>query len=554
MNQQDASGPTLPLVWSHPIERTGPERGGQRVPFDPLAERFRGVGGIVSGIDGDGVRWLRASLTPANHNVRLILAVYPGCPTLAPHLAELRDLQTKSGTRIRFRVLPVTCSVDAPANCLVAIPKDQSNSVLVFGATPNFGIVEPDATHINMAFRADPALADSWCRWFNKTWNQAAPLDQSTVAIPFFQPVAGSSEAARRWKMYCESCTQQQPQESITSLDRISSESGRNSVSDNEGGQTASGSIGLHELDSVAERIAKIFGEGLEAKVVRTARTVDPFELPIDPKFFAQCAEHREQDVVHRQSFSISVFSKDDIQIMSRYRRAIKMIIKKLGISLDTGRYWMPHSVISIYREIVSQKLANCEQELIGLFGSHHSTYSAGKRETIRRGIEKINHRLGNRGPIKLDSLTKVLDDSEEKIQKAIESATIEQLTCINISIDLGETNDTLTSSWDQAEALLLNLARFPRNAILTPNAFSGLFTSKQRILDAMDVLNDNILHCQRVNGRSAIKRSSSELQIIDRIAGSSIAARDRCEAYFMVIDGDYTEKIDGFIESKSTP
>ncbi len=553
MNQQDASRPTLPFVWSHPIERTGPERGGQRVPFDPLAERFRGVGGIVSGIDGDGVRWLRASMTPANHNVRLILAVYPGCPTLARHLAELLDIQTNSGTRIRFRVLPVTRSVDAPANSLVAIPKDQSNSVLVFGATPNFGIVEPDATHINIAFRADPALSDSWCRWFNRTWNQAAPLDGSTVDIPFFPPVAGSSEAAHRWKMYCESCTQQQPEESITSIDRISSESGRHSVSDNEDGQTASESIGLHELDSVAERMTKIFGEGLEARVVRAARTANPFELPIDPKFFAQSAEHREQDVVHRQSFSISVFSKDDIQVMSRYRRAIKMIIKKLGILIDTGRYWMPHNVISIHREEVTQQFANCERELIGLFASNHSSYSAGKREAIRRGIEKINHRLGNRIPMEIDSLTKVLDESEEKIQKAIESATIETLAYINISIDLCEKNDTFELSWEQAEKLLLSLARFPRDAILNPNAFSGLFTNKQRILDAMNVLNDNILRSERVHRQSVIKKSKSELQIIDRIAGSSITARDRCEAYFMIIDGDYTEKIDGFIKSKST-
>lgn len=559
MINPDAPQPTLPLVWSRSIAQRCPERSGQSVPFDPLADEYRGVAGIVSDVDEAGVSWLRASLARTDHMARIILAVYPGCPTKETQLSQLHDLQSQQEYRIQFRILPMTCMVGAPANCLVAIPKDQSNLVLLFGSTPNFGLLQPDHTHLNMAFRADQSLSNAWIHWLDVTWEQAAPLNGLTVDIPSLSLAQGSGDAVAHWEAYCDLCLQSDSKISITRFGRKQGNSYGSDGDSTESSQDAdlgkkrrsklSDIINIHTLDHISNRVTRLLSEGMQVAVVRD-RAVAPLDVPINPKLFDQNAAYRDGNVVHRQSFRISALSKTELRIMEQYRKASRTIINKLGLSLETGLYWMPNNVIELYKREAQFTEKKAQNELTKLVGPTAKSFVESKREEIKQNLQKTYDRVGRHGSPSEDAVEELLVEIEERINNALNSSILAPVTYSGITFDLRESNDTLEAPWAQVEKLICNLARFPREALCNSKGLLELNSlSLSEILAAMNIADDNILRSANGNFTDAIDRSSQDLQVIERIAQANISEQHRCQAYFMVIDGHLYESINQFID-----
>ena len=199
---------TLPFVWPSVAELTGQTRNNPTIPFDHALENVASIFGIVSDVDDRGVTWLETFLKQRSElAVRIILAVYAGCPTRSRHLTRLLDLQTQATDKVMFRILPkIATGAVAPANCLAAVPVDKIAPVFLFGPTPNFSIDGADQTQVNMAFKAEIALFNQWWRWFDVTWFQAVPLTETTADIPALVPSPGSVEAAAQWEAYCNRC------------------------------------------------------------------------------------------------------------------------------------------------------------------------------------------------------------------------------------------------------------------------------------------------------------------------------------------------------------
>ena len=345
------------------------------VSFDRIPENVATILGIVSGIDNRGTTWFETFLTQRSYdNALIIFAVYAGCPTRSGDLNRLLELQTQAGTRVEFRILPMDTGGGAPTNCLAALPADYSTRVFLFGPTPNFGIDLPDRTQVNMAFKPDMALFHQWRRWFDGTWLQSAPLTENTANIPALVPATGSTEAAAQWAAYCTLCSGQEQTPPLIVVDPNTNEVQSGRKADGSEDPPPTKIVELPELDPLSERMDRLFGAGKQISIASSS-ALKPLDAPVDPGLVGQEAEHRDGSVVQRQSFRISVFSEAELRKIEHYRKGSQAIIKKLGLPLEKGLYWMPDKVVSIFENEINAKNDEAKEELRKLIGGNAESF-----------------------------------------------------------------------------------------------------------------------------------------------------------------------------------
>ena len=255
------------------------------------------------------------------------------------------------------------------------------------------------------------------------------------------------------------------------------------------------------------------------------------------PRLLGLEAEYRDGTVVQRQSFRISVFTNEELKKIESYRKGTQTIIKKLGLPLEKGLYWMPDQVISIFKKEIERKNEEAKNTLLWLVGENARSFVEGKKNQIEEDLIKVSERLGGGGYVSLQTLRKVTDDLSSRIQSALDERLLAQVTPSRVQFDLME-KEGWQAPWAQAEKLMLALVRFPRQVILGTKALSGLQTSESEILTAMNIVDDIILEKEKEDRWGAEDRSRSELEILERIENANIEGRDRCEAIFMLIDG----------------
>ena len=543
---------TLPFVWPAVTELTGQARDGTAVPFDHALEDIESLLGIVSAVDGRGATWLETFLKQrSNLKALVVLAVYAGCPTRAGDLARLLDLQTQAAGKIKVRILPMANGHGAPANCLVAVPADNSAPVFLFGPTPNFSIDGCDRTQVNMAFRAEMALFNRWCCWFDGAWLQAVPLTETTADIPALAPAAGSSEAAAQWNAYCTLCAKSSQSASIIVVDPETKEVQSGKKPDGLEDPTPSSILKLSKLDPLADRVARLSGKGRQVTIDYSSR-VQPLHAPVDPRLLGQEAKHRDGTVVQRQSFRISVFSEEELKKINEYRKGTQAITKKLGLPLEIGLYWLPNAVISIFENEINAKNEEARQELKNLVKGNASSFVEGKIKKIRNDLAIVYKRLGGEGDVPQHTLTGLVDALTVRINRALDAQILTPVTFSEVRFDLRE-KEGWQAPWAQAEKLVIALARFPRQAIHRSKTLAGLQTSQYEILTAMDVEDDVILKVEKENRLRSERRARSELQTLDWIANADIGGRNRCEVGFMLIDGKPPKDIHQFIANRES-
>ena len=566
MQVKDSKAPerSIPFVWPFSSDEREHDRDDQRVPIEDVLVDAGSIAGIVSDIDDEGVTRLEALLCAPDRKALIVLAVYAGCPTRSEHLARLLKFQERETAHTQFRILPMTVGSGAPSNCLTVVPKVSGNPICLFGATPNMGIPEHDPTQCNVAFRAEPALEDELCGWFNRMWAQAAPLTESTAKIPSLVPARGSADAAAQWSEYCKVCrsaeqderTQREEesrQEETPATpdqdDQDDGESTQASASDKATDQSPSESIGLRRLDPLAERATRILGKGQQVTVVYEG-AVKPLDVPISARFFDQGPEERTGTVVRRQTFRISAFSKEEQKMIDNHRKASRTVINKLGLPFEKGLYWMPNDMIPIFKKEIATAENEAKDALNRLVDSHAGTFVESKRMDIQRDLEETYRELDGEGDLPRTRLTEVLDQLERRIQDALESEIVTPVTFHTITVDLQSTN-AHEAPWAQMEKLILALARFPRLVISKPKTLSGIATDRSSVLNAMNIEDDAILQVMKDSMNEAIRSSRWDLDQLERIADSDIEERDRCKVYLMIIDGRPNSTVQQFVHEK---
>ena len=532
----------LPYVWPSAAELMEQVHNSPAVPFDHALENTASILGIVSGIDERGVTYLETFLKQrSEHVVRIILAVYAACPTRSHHLTRLLDFQTQAAGKVIFRILPkISTGAVAPANCLTAVPVDRTAPVFLFGPTPNFSIDGADRTQVNMAFKAEMALFDQWYHWFNDTWSQAAPLTEATTDIPALIPAPGSTKAAALWRDYCDklkppACNPPTPPDLKEVKDDQKPDDLENPI--------------IPLPDPLVDRMNRLLEEGKQVTIAHS-HAVQPVEYPVNPRLLGLKAEYRDRTVIQRQSFRVSAFTNEELKKIEGYRKGTQAIIKKLGLPLEKGIYWMPDQVISIFENEIEAKNKDARQALAMLVGGNARSFVESKKNQIKEDLTTVSKRLGGGDNISQDALQKVTDGLSSRIQCALDERLLTPVTPSKVRFDLFE-KEGWQAPWAQAEKLLLALARFPRQVILGTRALSGLQTSETEILTAMNIADDIILKVEKYDRWEAKHRSRSELRTLEWIENANIEGRDRCEAIFMLIDGKLHSEIHQFVRKR---
>lgn len=546
-------------------------------PLDHLVTGGGDILGIVSDLDDRGLEWLAKRLQGEFRRIFVIVSVYAGCQTRCKHLSGLLDLQEPQEdkkTRPEFRILPMDAPIGAPANCLTVLPEDRGNSVFLFGSTPNLGSADPDPTQFCIAFQAAPNLTGVWARWFDSTWQKAVPLTESTARIPYLVPAAGSSEAATRWRDYCQRLKdesqrlknelsaartsvgeQPEPEENANSSDQDLESLGPDSTPNQKTDQTPSESVGIPKLDEIAERAMHLVEGGKQVTIDHRSAAA-PLEVSFPPNLLRQNAENRVGTVIQRQSFRISAFSPEELKLIEKFRNASRTIVSKLSLPMGTGLYWMPSKMIPIFRGEFSAKNAEAKENLKDLVGSNAHDFVESKKKKIEQDLYKTYRRLGGKGILPTDALTAVLDLLGQRIREALALESIlARVTFSSVNFDLQQDGPQESESpWAQVEKLILALAKFPRMAIAKPKSLSGLVTPEAEILDAMNIADDVILKGERENRRIAKGASSWDLVMIDKISEANIKARSRCQACFKMIGGATPDQILSYISREELP
>ncbi len=109
-----------PFVFPEPRVLAGVAGYNNKIPYAGLLSSAKCIFGAVYGVDDDGAAWLEKQLSdnPAIQ-CRIILMVYPACPTRETTLMKLLELQNTMGDRIRLAIHPVRFFAGHPVNALL---------------------------------------------------------------------------------------------------------------------------------------------------------------------------------------------------------------------------------------------------------------------------------------------------------------------------------------------------------------------------------------------------------------------------------------------------
>ena len=542
------------------------ERGESTNIFRNVLEHATKIIGITSSIDDQGVRWLQEIVKPpSNRCVLVVLGVFAGCRTRRNNLESLLDLQNDAETgQIQFRILTMEKGPGVPSNCLIASTEEDPTPMFLVGPTPNFGIGNVDRTQVNLCFKAELDWIDQWGKWFDRIWEEAAPLNSSTVDIPSLVPATGTSTAAQMWQSYCELCVQSVEQYDGNILSRyaesIELSSGRkdNGVKDSSSPTRSPKDqhhpptkiANLPKIDLLQNRVTNLFKAGQQVTIAHSG-AVRPLVVSISPRLLRQESQIRIGSVVQRQSFSISAFSDNELKTINAFRQASRTILVKLGLPLAKGVYWLPIRAIALFKQEWHLKNNEARETLGEIVDGDARKFVNGKKISIRDDLNRVDQRLGGKGKVPDSTLERVLSDLKRRINHAIHGQLAAPVTYTEVRFLAQEESDG-QAPWAQAEKLVLALARFPRKVIAHPKrTFFGLNASDVDILTAMDVENDVILKYWKENPFGSEGRAISEEALLSRISTAEIGSRDRCEATFMLIDGESVSNVHRFIEEK---
>ena len=311
--------------------------------------------------------------------------------------------------------------------------------------------------------------------------------------------------------------------------------------------------ITLPRLDGLADRVNRLLAAGKQVTIAHSS-AVRPLDAPVDPRLFSQKAERRDGTVIQRQSFRISVFSKEELKKIEDYRKGSQTIAKKLGLPLEKGLYWMPDKVIPIFKDEIEAKNEEAKNALTDLVGGNAESFVAGKIDKLKEDLSNVYQRLGGKRDVPQRALHEVIDDLRLRIQRALDARLVTPVTFSDLRfVPPKPEEEGWQAPWAQAEKLVLALARFPREAIHRPKTLSGLQKSQWEILHAMDVEDDSILKLEIANRRLSERRAGSDLRMLKSIEDADIGGRDRCEAFFMLIDGGPSADLQRFISDKES-
>lgn len=535
-----------PFVW--PDARSLAACPGPVPDIDTLIAESTLIFGVVHGITLVSVMRLYEAFAPHEHSapvskppssstqaaktIRLIVVVYPTCPTTSSDLLALLGLQDANLT-VEIRLS--TCELDShPTNTMAFYRSADSAPIVLFGASAGFEDVSQEPAHLTLAFSPEPILVAEWQKWFDVRWLQSAKLTQERTAIPELVLPEGTHEAARDWAYYEALCGMETSASDTVEV-TIDPATGEvvATTADGTPVETVSTKNSLPKISPVYRKLSQLLELGHLVSVDKTTRLL-PFEVSVKPKWFGLETLTQIGSVKRQVNCRISALTDAELKDLESRRTKTGPLLELSSFSLADSQRWMPRAAEELYRMEATRVAAEAEGILAKLITGNLDAFMAGRRQMVSDDANRMYRTLFPDKSLSEDAIDGIMAALKKRLDEAQKRPFLPQLSFNCVSLPSPQ-DSTWKSSLGSAVHLLLNIARYPRKACKNGTYFArGMATKTPDILKAMNLLNDPFVDVfDRFESR---ERAESELQTIDEIEASELSPDEKCEALFKLL------------------
>lgn len=466
--------------------------------------------------------------------VRLVVTVYPACPTTENTLMKLLQLQeSHEGVSIRIAACEL---LDQKQNIVAYYRRPEDVPLLLVGTGTGFTDLIPDRNHCTAVFKVEPVLASSWANWFDYRWAKAVPLTSSRTTIPRLVLPKRTEQAARLWDAY-ENALHRDAAEDLAGVTvEVDPSTGQVTAknADGENVSTPSSEAGLPRLTPVYGKLASLFEKGHLVSIDKHTR-LQPLEVPVKPKWFGLETLRQIGKVKRQVSYKISLLTKEELKDLENRRKKMSELLDAFTFSLADGQRWMPTSAQSLFHGEITRVNGEAKEILADLIADDLKGFLDSRRDGV---FDDANRMYGDLFPGKViakEALNEIMDTFRSRLEKAQQRSFLPQVSFTKVSLPLPH-EAAWTSDLGSAFHLLLSIIRYPRKACLNGPYFGrGLEARPDQILESMNVLSDPFINRFQDHGARGV--AEADLQTCEEIADSDMPTPDKCERLFQLLD-----------------
>ena len=504
-------------------------------PFADMAGRARSAFGILNAPTMSSIRLLEGWLDGgSDFQLRILAAVYPTCETGHDELAAFKLLVEDFQPKVQVRVLALDALDSRAANALCFVDRVGEGVHLVVGSASSLSAEPTKPGQVGFVFRAEPALAESFKRFFDLSWFNALDIfAPGATEIPALVVPPGSEEAQRRWNAYmCLGEKVAAPDEVEIRVDPVT---GQVEVVTPGGEPVPSPTeeVGLPKLDPVAERIARLYEAGALVSIDKAGR-IPPLDAPVDPRLFGDAAALIKGSVLRKLSFRASVIDEATLKSIDKHRKGLRTLLNRFSFALADNMRWIPHAARELFEAEMARLNTEGQQLIRSLLSGGVEAFIAERRQSLMKDLGDMHTELGLSGQLPVNVVESVVANVTKRLERATTADLLPTVSYSSIGFRRGESAGA--SPWGQAYSLISDIAAFPRKALTDPFFFRGLKCDQEDLIDAMNVADDALLRDRSV--RSLRDRCRDELVLLGRI-DCVTDARQRCGLVCRLIAGD---------------
>jgi hypothetical protein len=464
--------------------------------------------------------------------VRLIVTLYPTCPTTSDVLLSLLQLQASHPT---LEVRLVTCDLwTGPESTLACYKNADAVPIVMFGSSANFEDPSEDNAHLTVVFSPEPLLAAEWQKWFDVKWLKAARLNEERTRIPALVLPEGTLEAAQNWQEFEQLCLDGAQGEEVVEV-TVDPATGEivAKAADGTPVPTVSADNKLPKVSPVYRKLSLLLDMGHLVSVDKTTRLA-PLEVPVKPKWFGLETLTQFGSVKRQVSYRISALTDEELKKLENRRKKTSELLELFSFSLADGQRWMPKAAEELFQQENSRVNTEAADILSKLIAGDLNKFMQGRRKAVGEDANRMYRDLFPDEKLSDDALDEIMDALKKRLEGALQRSFLPQLSFNRVSLPQPQ-DFSWKTKLGSALHLLLSIVRYPRKACKNATYFArGMKAKPPDILKAMNILNDPFVEdFDRFESR---EKADLELAEIDAIESSDHSAEVKCQRLFKLL------------------
>lgn len=503
--------------------------------------------GVVHGFSDLSVDLLRRVLTRTNSpnsngdgtaaseaaKVRLIVTLYPTCPTTSDVLLSLLELQERHST---LEVRLVTCGLSTgPESTMACYQTLDGSPIVMIGSSANFeGRPSDNDAHFTIVFAPEPLLAADWQKWFDVKWLKAVRLNKERTNIPAIVLPKGTLEAVQKWQEFEHLCLDKAHGQEFIEVDvDPATDEIVATTTDGTPVPTVSAENKLPKVSPVYRKLAQLLDMGQLVSVDKTTRLA-PFEVPVKPKWFGLETLKQIGSVKRQVSYRISALTEDELKQLENRRKKTSELLELFSFSLADSQRWMPKAAEELFRQENTRVNTEAAGILSKLISGDLNKFMEGRRKAVGEDANRMYRDLFPDKKLSDDALDEIMDALKKRFEGALQRSFLPQLSFNRVSLPQPQ-DSAWKSQLGSSLHLLLSIVRFPRKACKNGIYFARGVTAKPPvILKAMNLLNDPFVEI--FDRDDASEQAEVELEKVDSIESSESPPEVKCHELFKIL------------------